>query len=298
MFEIEHAEYRGRSLESQLDEAIQRISRQQDAYTSFQDELFQELRSLIREEISNAVRPAFNDALVADSSTSLGEQEIVRVDHAHAESSLLGELAHAIKTPLAHIESTLRRLEAKSPSGHEAADLRDMLTSVELCKASLAAFRELRRISSATDSWSPVSFRESLKGASCIYSAKTGKKVTVDNRIPDTIPGYSNNYLLALVLPLLENAIEASPSGGRLELSLTQISPSQFSISVENDIEESVDVRVLYTPGATTKPGHDGLGVAIVQDLLKAYGDAKLVHSERDGRFAMTVFLPGGPGHD
>ncbi|MFF4509135.1 sensor histidine kinase [Streptomyces sp. NPDC001401] len=290
--EFEQREIRERSdrdnrrLEMALGEILDRIERQQHLFTSIQSDFTQEVRHLAGSEIREAIQTSLSHLT--------NELRTVRQPLSpELGSNLIGELAHSLKTPLAHIEVTIREWAKSTTSAAEVEEIHDVLTSVELCKASLAAFRELRQVSSAADSWSPTSLSESVQGAVSVYSARAGKRSTLELSLPDSIPEYSNNYLLALMLPLIENAVEASPDGEKIQLRFNREVGNRIVFSLENSVDAPVDGEILHTAGLTTKLGHDGLGVATVKDLLTAYDGAELVDSSRGNRFTMTIYLPG-----
>jgi signal transduction histidine kinase len=275
-----------RLLQITLEKIYDRIERQQHLFTSLQSDFTQEVRHIAGAEIREAIQ------------ASLGHltSELRTVRHppsAEFGSNLIGELTHSLKTPLAHIEVTIREWAKSTMSAAEVEEIHDVLISVELCKASLAAFREVRQVSSAADSWSPTSLNESIRGAVSVYSARAGKQIILDLSLPDSIPEYSNNYLIALMLPLIENAVEASPGGEKIQLRFDREVGNRVAFTLENSVDTPVNREILRTVGATTKPGHDGLGVATVKDLLSAYDGAELVDSSRGNRFTMTVYLPG-----
>ncbi|WP_310727533.1 GHKL domain-containing protein [Streptomyces sp. N2A] len=279
------SEYRTHRTEMALDQILSQMERQEQLYTSLATDFSREVSDFISKETREAVRDSLGPITRG---WGAGQRGSLSENH-----SLLGELAHSLKTPLAHIEVTARGWVKSSSTASEVEEIHDVLSSVELCKASLAAFRELGSVASVADSWSPSSLRESTQGAISVYSARTGKHLTVENDLPESIPEYSNSYLLAVALPLLENAIEASPNGEPLRLSFDREAGNRVAISIENTVDVPVDKEKLYTAGMTSKPGHDGLGVATVEDLIKAYENAELSDHSYDGRFVMTVYLPG-----
>jgi signal transduction histidine kinase len=210
-----------------------------------------------------------------------------------AEFRIIGELAHSLKTPLAHLDATIGLLQhGEEFPGDEAMEiLEELSTSVELCKATLAAFRELTRVSGRAESWAPQSLAHSIEKAHRVYNSQAKKATTLQLHSPDEITGYSNNYILALILPLLENAVEAAPPNGAVAITVS--TDAGVTIIVENETVSPVDQHAVETFGESTKLNHEGIGVQVVQSLVGARAGGSTSFVTRDHTFSFTVTLPG-----
>lgn len=229
----------------------------------------------------------------ADYITDQRQHWLSKIDY-RSNYRVISELAHSLKTPLAHLEADLRLLARGDRSADEIRSLaEDILISIELCKAFLAAYREVSRVSGKSDKWSPQRLRESLMRASHIYARQIGKLIDPAFAIPDSIPGYSNNYLIALLLPLLENAIEASPSGATISME-AKVDHESLVISLTNAIGEPIDDEAMETAGISTKNGHEGIGIATVRDLVTVQDGGELTYKHDSNSFTITVRLPKG----
>lgn len=109
--------------------------------------------------------------------------------------------------------------------------------------------------------------------------------------LPDAIPGYSNNLILGAILPLLQNAVEASPKTDEILLSY-ESEPKESRIIFDNHFIEPVVTEALYERGKTTKAGHDGLGVPSVNDLLSYIAGASLTYEIDNEILRVIVMLP------
>lgn len=206
------------------------------------------------------------------------------------EEPIVRELAHSLGTPLAQMEAILISRPARPETADEDADL---MAGIQVCKTFLAAFRGLATVSQDTYAWEPESIRDAVLAAARLYTARAGADVICDVALPDALPGYGNNYVVGIVLPLLENAIEASPAGGKVSIEAGEMATAD-TIVVANSLHPGQTVSPsIYDEAWTSKPGHEGLGLATVNKLLSMRSGATLTH-RLDGadRVVFTIQLP------
>ena len=120
---------------------------------------------------------------------------------------------------------------------------------------------------------------------------------TVPTELPPVFvdPG----HLQQVLINLLTNAIEATPAGGRVEVTaapLTQDENPGVAIAVRDTgsgIPEQVLPRI-FDPFFSTKPAHvgTGLGLSICRDLVKSNGSDIQVASQPGEGTVFTVWLP------
>ncbi|MBX9584991.1 MAG: HAMP domain-containing histidine kinase [Gemmataceae bacterium] len=104
---------------------------------------------------------------------------------------------------------------------------------------------------------------------------------------------------------LLTNAIQFTPSGGRIEV---EVRPAGDELEVVvRDTGEGIDPALLphvfdrfrpTDPSATRPPGGLGLGLSVVRQLVEAHGGAVRAESPGTGRgatFTVTLPRPAGP---
>jgi len=92
---------------------------------------------------------------------------------------------------------------------------------------------------------------------------------------------------------LVNNAIQAMPDGGTLELTAQKVEHT-VAISVAdtgNGIPEEVKAK-LFTPLVTTKAKGQGLGLAVVKRLVEALGGSIAFNSESGKGTKFTITLP------
>jgi signal transduction histidine kinase len=206
------------------------------------------------------------------------------------EEPLVRELAHSINTPLAQMEATLLAHDNKPLPTDAAVDL---LAGVRICKSFLAAFREVATLAQETQGWEPTSINGIMTAAARLYAAQAGESVSYEISLPDDVPGYGKNYLIALLLPLLENAFEAVPHDGKIEVTW-RTGADVYLFEVSNDSEHRFDpTRDIYARNWSSKPGHEGLGLTTVRNVLAGHRDGEVSHTiDHANRVTFTVRLP------
>ncbi|HKB15930.1 MAG TPA: ATP-binding protein, partial [Planctomycetota bacterium] len=97
------------------------------------------------------------------------------------------------------------------------------------------------------------------------------------------------------VVNLVENAIDAMPRGGVLELAVgSGSSPDSVVLSV-SDTGRGLDPAVrdrLFEPYFSTKSSGTGLGLAIVRRAVEAHGGGISVESRPEGGTVFRIRLP------
>jgi signal transduction histidine kinase len=206
------------------------------------------------------------------------------------QAAVAREISHSLNTPLAQIEAGV--LSMSDVTAEQRRKLDGILDAVGICKSFLAAFREAATLAPDSEAWSPDSLGDALRAAAALYAARAGGEPKVEVRAPQSLPGYSNNYVMAVLLPLLENAMEAVPPDGSVSVHVRRATEG-FRLSVSNDTIETGLPNSVYRVGYTTKQGHDGLGLPSVRRLL-ALREAHIGHGVADGRTTFTIDLPRG----
>jgi signal transduction histidine kinase len=219
-----------------------------------------------------------------------------------SQRDLMREISHSLNTPLSQISvaagsaiSKLTDEDRAAPNG-ALSNVQQIAVSASLCLAFLQAFRELTRVAEEADEWPASSLADATRAAADVYGDAHHRTVAVEVALPDHVAGYSDSYVTALILPLLENAIEAAPDDGLIAVRHSLIDGTHV-ISVSNAVSnDAVNDDRIYEPGYTTKAGHDGLGLSIVRRLIGRLNGASLDHSLESGRVTFRLALPGPVG--
>lgn len=231
----------------------------------------------------------------------------LRAQRLEAVAELSASLAHEIKNPLASIRSAVEQIAHREAATDDERTLGALITrESDRLSRLLSEFLDFARVQAARRD--PVDLRDIVRTASALAGTHPdrGAGVELDLQLPDwPAPLAGDEDLLhRAVFNLVLNACQASPSTGRVTVSLRHLPALQrpaglpfdgdaFCIEVRDQgdgISQDIQDR-LFEPFATTKPGGSGLGLAIVHRAIEAHRGVILVDSDEAGtRF--TVLLP------
>lgn len=281
---------------NQFDKYMAYIARLEDRDSSSSDSLTRELVARLN-SVNEAARPVVvNVAPVRGENVDFSGTR--NNDEAHC-GALVREIAHGLNTPLSQIEAATlnlgKRLREELPGvGSDLeSDLRSLdriRASVDLCKSYLGAYREVVNVAATATDWSPASLPNAVKAAARVYSDDM-KRISV--KLPEKIYGYSNTYILALLLPLLENALEEALGTElvKVEVHMQEAEAGWHVLRVANGTRKTVLDEQVYEAGYTTKPNHQGIGLSAVRRLLATRGGA-INHWLADHRVVFELRLP------
>ena len=107
-----------------------------------------------------------------------------------------------------------------------------------------------------------------------------------------------------LFINLVNNAVDAMPEGGRIELRIEpdDAHPSRFQVAL-SDTGVGIPAEVLpriFRPMFTTKPEGQGtgLGLSICREIVRAHGGDIRAQSREGQGTTFHFTLPGAPGKD
>jgi signal transduction histidine kinase len=269
--------------------------RDRDSKASYDDDpALQQLRDQMRHQSRLIEQLAARDVVVNVRTDTAGEQPEpsargVAVDLAPVES-VVREISHSINTPLSQIEIALSLLAASNDLREE--DRRAVeraAISVALCKAFLQAFRYVVLPDSENAREDDGQDLGDLISRAALVTRAT-KDVKFDISVPATLEGYEPTFIIAMILPLIENAIDASPDGSLIRI-WSDGEKGVHHLYVANPYSNGL-LEKIYEPMFSTKQGHDGMGLAVVQRLVDSVPGAKLDHSCDAGIVRFSIQLP------
>ena len=234
------------------------------------------------------------------------EQHLAR----ERENALLGRataaLAHEIRNPLNAINIGLQRLEIEDCGLKE--EYRHLLSAMRNAVGRADAIvNNLRRFSRPlTPCYEPVDIDLLIRDILALYQLRAeaaGIDIKLVDRRPETarkaIPADSN--LIAQALEnLCKNALEAQPEGGFLNVELS-LRGSELIIQMENGGLEipAPEVQKIVAPWFTTKTRGTGLGLALVERIIRAHRGRFTVSVPAEGILRQEIRLPAtGQKHD
>ena len=132
--------------------------------------------------------------------------------------------------------------------------------------------------------------------AEVLESTPRSSEVQVVLPSPGVVVDADKTQLIQVLTNLVDNAYQAMPSGGTLQISGVALDGST-EITVQNSGEgiDPSDVDRFFEPFFTTKPTGTGLGLAIVKRLVEGHGGDISVANRPEGGVRFTIRLPQVP---
>ena len=262
------------------------------------------------QEITDLVemRKKLEDALVkvevfANQMEDLAEERAEKLKDAErfaAIGATAGMVGHDIRNPLQAIVGDLYLLEsdlASMPDGEEKEDMKESLATIKKSVEYIDKIvqdlqdyaRPIKPVAQETDFGelcSEVLFKDDFPENICAtyWVDEKARKVFADPEL-----------LRRVLTNLINNAIQAMPEGGKLEIRAFE-KDGDYIITVEDSgvgIAEEVKPK-LFIPLFTTKSKGQGFGLAVVKRLTEALGGMVTVESEEGKGAKFLVRLPKG----
>lgn len=190
--------------------------KQEESESRYLPRLMEEIPYLVEKAVNKSQRRDYNElSKMIDYNLQNISDKIkdININEEYNSNSkqLIKEISHSLNTPFSLIEVTTDNLLGESElSSQTLESLNTIKSSINICKSFLASFRELTLIASSSTIWNPESLVEAIDSAISIYKQKNEKANNTIVELPENIEGFSNNYILSLLLPLAENAIESA----------------------------------------------------------------------------------------
>jgi signal transduction histidine kinase len=226
--------------------------------------------------------------------------DTIASERLNAMNLLAAGVAHEIGNPLnsltIHLQLMDRELRALPPGPHEA--LQGLLDvsrrEVERLDQVIAQF--LRAVRPTQPGFERSSLREVLEATTSFLQHEIrDRDVLLEIEGPDDLPAayIDRNQIKQVFFNIVRNAIQAMPNGGILKVTL--FSTDRFVGVSFKDTGPGIDVERLsriFEPGFTTKSEGSGLGLMIVQRIVRDHGGEIEVHSEPRAGTTFTIYLP------
>lgn len=193
-------------------------------------------------------------------------------------------LAHEIKNPLTPIQLAVQRLEEKLETEPEKLTemmpdtLKIILQEIENLRLLAQDFSSFAKIAQPqTESFDPA---EAVKEIAASYQDAFKVKLLLE---PDHLIRFDRTHFYQILTNIIQNAIDASPPDGEIEISLTTnkafvvLTVKDFGTGIEPD-----DLNRIFEPYFSRKHHGTGLGLALVKRLVEANQSVIRVRSQVD----------------
>lgn len=251
---------------------------QRDSSERFESRFFEEYYSLFRKNTNATYRlyeqlsekiDLIIDKQAQDTAVSNRSEEEHGGSSEYAKS-IVREINHCIKTPLMTIKLAIGNI-LKNNDGLTEVQVQKLNTvnsNVLMIESIINGYRKLVMLAEEqfTDEIVPY-----ITTAASALNDQLNKKVklNMDNFIEPQIV-HGNNIIIVMLLPLVHNALEASPNGDTVIVSCSEKN-NTYTIRIENNCENAINIEELTTDGFTTKT-KGGEGLRSVRRISSALG--------------------------
>jgi len=225
---------------------------------------------------------------------NLLEDEVRIKERLAALGEMSAGIAHEIRNPLGAITGFTELLDRQvtDPSAKES--VREILQEAGNLNRIVTQF--LTFVREPQLKVEPADVAVVVTGAVESVMAEKGRTdIQLEMRLPDALPAVSvdADLLKQALVNLIQNGVEAMPSGGTLTVRVEAREPwLLIAISDSGQGIAPDDRRRLFNPFFTTKKGGTGLGLAITHRLIQAHGGRIEVDSQPGQGSCFTVWLP------
>jgi two-component system nitrogen regulation sensor histidine kinase NtrY len=244
-----------------------------------------------------------NDTLIGSLITFDDLTELLRAKKAETWQDVARRIAHEFKNPLTPIMLSAERLRKKHAEG--AADFdtvfdecsRTIVQEADGLRKLVDEFANFARMPSSNPTVQPLA--PVLESVIQLY-AGAHKDIIIDKELPSGLPDVflDREQIKRVFINLFENAVEAMGGRGRISV-LAGMTPSgmaQIDVADEGPGIPAEDVPRLFQPDFSRKKKKSGLGLAIVQRIIKDHGGVIRVekNNPRGARFIIELPVKQG----
>lgn len=228
------------------------------------------------------------------------EAESIESERLRAVTLLAAGVAHEIGNPLnsLHIHLQLIRRQAGALPPEHRAEMEELagiaMREVERLDGIITEF--LQAVRPVKPRLESTQFAEVLsKALEFLRPELSDRRVLVESEIPSDLPTVrvDRGQIRQLLFNLIKNAAEAMSNGGVLRVTAAATDRMvRVSLRDTGTGMTAEQIGRVFEPYYTTKPGGSGLGMMIVQRIVRDHGGELEIHSEPGRGTCVTVCLP------
>jgi len=243
-------------------------------------------------------------SIIASQSASIYERQkaILNASRLVTMGSMISEISHDLKKPLTNLKGTLQLLKEKWSDTQAKDNFFDMLEQEIFRLTELA--KEIVNFSNPNKyELEKKDIKLTLDRAlSLVKQDLDSRKINLEKDYQEVPSVFVNeNEIMEVFLNVILNAIEAMPEGGQLQVSLKPYQESknggqllQICIADSGCGIAPENLSRIFDRYFTTKKEGTGLGLAVVERIVKAHGGFVSVKSELGKGTSFFVNLPTG----
>jgi signal transduction histidine kinase len=224
------------------------------------------------------------------------QREMIRAQQLAAVGQLAASVAHEVRNPLTSIKMLVEAaLRTRSPRPFTAENLVIVHGEVARLEKTVQAFLDFARPPAlqrarcdlrdiVEDALALIHSRAGQQGVECVVDGPTG-----------AFGDFDRGQLRSVLVNLLLNALDAMPSGGRIEVRLGLSALDGGLVLSVRDTGKGIPEEgfaELFQPFVSTKPTGTGLGLCICRRIVEEHGGRIRAENVPDGGARFTVTLP------
>jgi signal transduction histidine kinase len=219
---------------------------------------------------------------------------LIESERQAALGALVPVVAHNIRNPLASIRATAQMLDESTSVSEREDGRRAIIDTVDRLERWVTAL--LSYLHPLKPRRRQINLADVAEGALAPVEARLRRKqldVVRDGWEGDHAVDVDADLLEQAIYALLSNAVEASPAGGVIRVSLHE-RDTAVELRIDDDgpgigFEPNPDELL---PGPTTKPYGTGLGIPIAYKICQAHGGKVVIEKRDKGGTRASITLP------
>jgi signal transduction histidine kinase len=224
------------------------------------------------------------------------QREMLRAEQLAAVGTLAAGVAHELRNPLTAVKMLVEgALRSENRKPLDFGDLQVIHREIARLEQTIQGLLDFARLPAPQRG--PCDLRAIVGEAADLVRVRSrAQKVELAVRCPDSAVDAEVDaaQVRTVLVNLFLNALDAMPSGGRLEVSLETAPGEEVRLCVA-DTGGGISPEMLerlFTPFTTTKATGTGLGLSISRRIVEEHGGRLVVANRREGGACFTITLP------
>jgi signal transduction histidine kinase len=210
---------------------------------------------------------------------------------ARVVSGLAHELADPLNAAALHLGQLKRK--TRNPSAAAARHLTVLEDELKRLERIVAGFRRFTVLGEMRAEW--FDLRELLGEIAERASETTGRRVQVEAEVTQAPERFWGDpaLLRQAITNLVSNAEQSMPGGGKVRLTTQELEDAVAIHVADEGIGIPVEIQPrIFDHSFTTKQGGSGIGLAVVQQVVRLHGGRIRLRSRADEGTQVTLELP------
>ncbi len=226
------------------------------------------------------------------------QQQLVQSEKLASIGQLTAGIVHDVKNPLAVIKGIAELIQIEDPalsafSREQVGLIRDNASHANAIVSDLLTFAR-----QSTPKWQRQDLRDTVQAALRLTEyllRQAGVQPEADLPAEPVMTVYDNRQIEQVLINLIQNAVQAMPSGGVLRIGLTVADERALLTVADTGVGISPEsIGRVFDPFYTTKSEGDGtgLGLSVTYGIISQHGGEIWASSERDRGTTFSIRLP------